>query len=295
MGFEICCNKRPVPNAANSLAPSNEREIPPQKYTSPNDAYFDEIETKYNVLTYIQLVDYINLLANYSIETATVPFSGKMRTEFSGKDAFLSQTMSVDEFQSFIENKLYKINEIYELSGKNELMMNTFKAAFREIYQSLELKLNQHFNNSNSGYSITKKILLPFGIIFCVSNILGKIKLIFDLFKNEENKFVKSDELNTYLISSFLICSYCMISARRKINNTNPNINPMTKEDLLKCLRVSELKDSQNLLKVFNETFFDKEELTWEEFKEKFNKEENGFQWILSPKGIRKKLEENDV
>ena len=69
----------------------------------------------------------------------------------------------------------------------------------------------------------------------------------------------------------------------------------MTKEDLLKCLRVSELKDSQNLLKVFNETFFDKEEYTWEEFKEKFNKEENGFQWILSPKGIRKKLEENDV
>ena len=27
-----------------------------------------------------------------------------------------------------------------------------------EIYQSLELKLNQHFNNSNSGYDITKKI-----------------------------------------------------------------------------------------------------------------------------------------
>ena len=58
-------------------------------------------------MTYIQLVDYINLLENYSIETATVPFSGKMRTEFSGKDAFLSQTMSVDEFQSFIENNSY--------------------------------------------------------------------------------------------------------------------------------------------------------------------------------------------
>ena len=35
--------------------------------------------------------------------------------------------------------------------------MNTFKAAFREIYSSLELKLNQHFNNPQSGNAITKK------------------------------------------------------------------------------------------------------------------------------------------
>jgi hypothetical protein len=295
MGFEICCNKRPVPNTANSLAPSNEREIPPQKYTSPNDAYFDEIETKYNVLTYIQLVDYINLLENYSIETATIPFSGKMKTEFSGKDAFLSQTMSVDEFQSFIENKLYVINEISGLAEKNELMMTTFKYVFREIYSSLELKLNQNFNNPSGEPIITKKMLVPLGIIFCSCNVLGKIKLIFDLFKNEQNKFIKSDELNTYLICSFLICSYCMVSARKKIYKTNPNIKALTKDDLIKCLKVSELKDSQNLVNVFNDSFFDKEEFTWDEFKQKFEDNEEGFQWLLSSKGIRKKLEENDV
>ena len=295
MGLDICCDKRPSPNSTYSLSPSNEKEILPQKYTSPNDEYFNEIESKYNVLTYIQLIDYINLLENFSLETATIQPTERIKTQFSGKDEFLSQTISVDEFQSFIENKLYKINEIYELSGRNELMMNTFKAAFREIYTSLELKLSQHLNNSGNDFFITKKMLIPLGTIFCICNVLGKIKLIFDLFKNEENKFVKSEELNTYLISSFLICSYCMISARNKISNTNPNIAKLTKQDLLKCLRVSELKDSQNLVKVFNESFFDKEELTWEEFKEKFDKKEDGFQWILSPKGIRKKLEENDV
>ena len=295
MGLNICCNKRPTTNTQNNLAPSSEREISPQKFTSSNDSYFDEIETKYNVLTYIQLVDYINLLEQFTIETATVPFDGKIKTEFTGKDEFLSQVLSVDEFQSFIENKLYKINEIYELSGKNEMMMSTFKSAFREIYTSLELKMKQHLNNQESGNIINKRMLMPLGIIFCICNTVGKIKLIFDLFKNEENKFVKSDELNTYLISSFLVCSYCMISARKKITNTNPAIKAMTKEDLLKCLRVSELKDSQNLLKVFNESFFDKDELTWEEFRAKFEKNEGGFQWLLSPKGIRKKLEENDV
>lgn len=295
MGLNICCSKRTSQNSNYSLSPSNEKEISPQKFTSQNDKYFDEIETKYNVLTYIQLVDYINLLEYFSSETATVQFSGKMKTEFSGKDKFLSQTISIDEFQSFIENKLYKINEIYELSGRNELMMQTFKAVFREIYGSLQLKLSQNFDNLENDYVITKKILIPMGIIFCSCNVLGKIKLIFDLFKNDQNMFVKSDELNTYLISSFLICSYCMVSARKKISNSNPNIPQMTKEDLIKCLTVSELKDSQNLVKVFNEAFFDKEQLTWEEFKGKFDRTENSFQWLLSPKGIRKKLEENNI
>ena len=152
MGLQVCCDKRRSPDSNLSLAPSNEKEIAFQKYRSSNDAFFDDLETKYNILTYIQLIEYINLLENYTLETATIPFDGKLKTEFSSKDAFLNYVMSVDEFQSFIENKLLKISEVYELSGKNELMMNTFKAAFREIYQSLELKLNQHFNNSNSGY-----------------------------------------------------------------------------------------------------------------------------------------------
>lgn len=41
--------------------------------------------------------------------------------------------------------------------------------------------------------------------------------------------------------------------------------------------------------------FFDKDSFTWIEFKEKFENKEKGFQWILSSRGIRKKLEENNV
>ena len=295
MGLNFCCDKRSNQSTLYSLSPSNEKEIPPQKYTSPNDEYFDEIETKYNVLTYIQLIDYINLLENFSPETATVPFSEIPKIEYSGKNEFLLQKISIDEFQSFIENKLYSIKAIKELVEKNELMVTIFKSVFREIYSSLELKLNQNFNNPSNESVITKGMLIPLGIIFCSCNVLGKIKLIFDLFKNEQNKFIKSDELNTYLICSFLVCSYCMISARKKIHKTNSSIKALTKDELIKCLKVSELKDSQNLVKVFNNTFFDKDELTWDEFKAKFDNNEGGFQWLLSPKGIRKKLEENDV
>lgn len=293
MGIDVCCNKRRS-DSIHSLAPSNEREISVQKYHSTNDSFFDDIETKYNILTYVQLIEYINLLDNYTLDTATIPFEGELKTNFSSKDSFLNYIMSVDEFQSFIENKLLKISEIYELSGKNELMVSTFKAAFREIYSSLELKLNQHYGEKTND-RITKKTLVPLGVIFCISNVVGKLKLIFDLYKDENDNFVKSSDFNDYLLTSFLICSYCMISARRKISSTNHNIPEMTKEELIKCLGVCELKDCQNLVNVFNNTFFNKDSFNWIEFKEKFENKDKGFQWILSSRGIRKKLEENNI
>ena len=291
---QLCCKKRESLYPEYSMAPSNEREISAQKYHSSNDIFFEDLETKYNIISYIQLVEYMNLLENYTLETATIPFEGEMKTQFSSKDPFLTYVMSVDEFQSFIENKLLKLTELYELSEKNELMITTFKTAFREIYTSLEVKLNQHYNEKVND-RITKKTLIPLGVIFSISNVVGKIKLIFDLFKNDEGKFTKSNEFNDYLLTSFLICSYCMISARRKITTTNPNIPEMSKEDLIKCLGVCELKDCQNLVHVFNNTFFEKESYNWMEFKEKFHNKEKGFQWILTSKGIRRNLEEHNV
>ena len=63
-----------------------------------------------------------------------------------------------------------------------------------------------------------------------------------------------------------------------------------------KLLNASELKDIQNLLNKFNESFFeDKESLTYDEYKNKFKNKENGFGWIFNSKGIRFMLEKNNV
>ena len=45
MGLNFCCDKRSKESPLYSLSPSNEKEIPPHKFTSSNDAYFEEIET----------------------------------------------------------------------------------------------------------------------------------------------------------------------------------------------------------------------------------------------------------
>ena len=124
--------------------------------------------------------------------------------------------------------------------------------------------------------------------------LLNKIKLIFDLHKNENGLFVKSPELDEYLLCSFIISYYCIVSARKKIANSYPNIEQLTNETLMKMVSISELKDSQNLVNTFNNTFFNKEALTWEEYRQKFENPD-GFQWILSSKGIRKNLEDHNI
>ena len=114
MGLNNCCNKHDSIKNMISFAPSNESPIPEVNYKSSNDFLFTEIETKNNILCYIQLIDYVNLLENYSSETATLNFTGIMKNDFSYHDEILSYVMTVDVFQSFIENKLIKTQEIYE-------------------------------------------------------------------------------------------------------------------------------------------------------------------------------------
>ena len=291
MGCNMCRKKGY--QKVNYLAP-DEKEIDFKDYSSENDQPLILIESKQNFFNFVQLVEYVNLLDQFTIESSTVRSESTFRTKFSSKDEFLTKEISLEEFQSFIENKIFKLDELYELSGNNEKSASLFKQIFIEIYKALELKLRQH-NNDDSPIIVKKRNLLPIGMLFCSCNNVEKIKLMFDLFKNDNNKITKSEDLDDYLISLFLTGSYCLISARNKIGNSFPDIEKLSKENLMKLVNVAELKDCQNLLTVFNNTFFVKESYNWEDFKGKFEDLENGFGWIFSSRGIRRKLEENNV
>ena len=292
MGCKLCRKKGY--QKVNYLAPE-EKEIKFKDYSSPNDQPLIIIESKHNFLNFVQLVEYINLLDQFTIETSTVSSERKFKTKFSGKDEFLSKEISLEEFQSFIENKIFTLEELYEITGNNEQSASIFKQICIEIYKALELKLKQHYNYKESPIIIKKKNLLALGMLFCASNNVEKIKLLFDIFKNENEEISKSEELDDFLLSIFLIGSYCLINARKRVGDSNEGMEKLSKEDLLKLINVAELKDCENLLKIFNENFFTKESFNWEEFKEKFEDIENGFGWIFSSKGIRRKLEEHNV
>ena len=302
MGNLLFCCKKEIEDSSSIFAPG-ESEINFPIYTSSSDKYFILIEKKYNLLTSIQLLEYMNLLESFSIQNATLKFEGNYRHNFSAKDSFLNTIIHQDEFQSFLENKIFNINEIVELYSEDIQTLALFKECFLKMFSALNLRLNSFFKNNKNEEIITKLNLVAFGIIFCRGKNIGKIKLFFDLFKDDNGKFVKSEKLNKYLMTSFFIASYCLVSVRAFIDNEEkalPKIDSRTTQTLLNEKGLSQ-KNCEILLNYFNNKFFGKNEdgLDWDKFKNKFNNVENNenesFGWIFSTPGIRNKLEDKNI
>ncbi len=293
MGTFLCCKKFSEDTSSVFAPGENEIEFP--EYSSHSDSYFILIETKYNLLNHVQLLDYINLLESFTLKTATIHSNVKYRSNFSSKDEFLNTIMHQDEFHSFIENKLLNINDILEFFGEDEQTISIFKECFVKLISATNVKLNSYYQ-TNKEDKVTKRNLVGLGLLYCRGQNISKVKLFFDLFKNDEEKFVKSENLDSYLIGIFFMASYSLLSVRTTINmplQDLPKIQNNLARDLLNRNGLSQ-KNSENLLKYFNKTFFDKESFTWKEFKNKFGYKKDSFSWIFSTKGIRSKLEDKN-
>ena len=286
-----CCGSKGG-EAFNALAP-DEKEIDFKYYKSNNDKFVLKLETNQNVLTFITLIEFINMLENFSPETATLSFDEPLKSKFSSKDDFLYKKMTIDEFQSFIENKIMKSKEVSEIIGKETEVKEISIDGLRELYQALKKKLDQHYKDKETNRIIRRNIL-AMGLLYCLSNNIGKIKLLFDIFSDDQNKISKSDDFDDFILSLFILSSYAVISARNKVSKSSNKFKPLTNEELKEAINVSELGDCEKLLEIFNEKFFDKESFNYEEFKEKFVDQNNGFGWIFCPQGIRYMLEINN-
>ena len=292
MGCKFCRKKGY--ERINYLAP-DEKEIVLKDYSSQNDALLNILESTNNYFTQVQLVDYVNLLEQFNLETSGVITDEPMHSNFSSKDEFLFKSLSLEEFMNFVVNKILVLDDLSESLEKDNIFI--FKQFCSEMYKALESKLKEHYKEDNSFDLIKKRNILAFGILFCTCENIEKMKLFFDIFKNdsdEENiEFTKSKELDDFLITLFLLSSYCVITSRNNIVNEQKGIRKLEKQELLNLLKTCELKNCENLVKVFNDTFFIKEGYNWNEFKKQFEDIDNGFGWVLSSKGIRRKLEEN--
>jgi hypothetical protein len=271
MGTFSCCTR--VSEDTSSIFAPGEQEISFPDYESRSDSYFALIEGKYNLIKNVQLLEFMNLLEAFSIETATINFQGKYRSNFSSKDEFLSTIIHQDEFQSFIENKLLNTDDIIEMYGEDEQTLALFKECFVKIFSSLNVKLNSIYKGGDKIDKISKRNIVGLGLLFCRGQNISKVKLFFDLFKDENERFGKSDILDNYLISLFIISSYCLLSIRMTINNPGkelPKIENNLAYNLLNSNGLAQ-KNCENLLKYFNDKFFEKENYTWDEFKKKFS------------------------
>ena len=292
MGCNFCRRKEELITRMNYLAP-DENEIVLKDYSSPNDALLDIIESKQNFFTKIQLVDFVNLLEQFDIETCGVITDEPMHTNFSSEDEFLDKSMELKEFIIFIETNILTSNDL--IVSIKEYGVNFFRAFCIEMFKSLESKLKENKNNNIDANLIKRRNILAFGILFCDCENIEKIKLFFDIFKDEEkNEFTKNELIDDFLISLFLLGSYCIINSRNNLYDEKKQIKKLEKNELLNLYKICELSNCQKLVELFNKTFFKKENYNWQDFKNQFEDIDDGFGWILSSKGIRRKLEENE-
>lgn len=298
----ICskCIKSKKKNYVRSTETDEEKEIALYSYKSKPDKEYQKLETKFNLLRDIDFQDYIYSLVQFDMSNATLKDDySKANATYNYKDSFFKEPLSVDFFQSFLENKIIKHPELYIKTGNDEHLRAIFEDMLLYIYKSLQSKLVQIDKEKgvtdNTESRLKKGHCLIFGLLFCSGANIAKIHFIFDLFK-QDNILKESEELKEFLLSMYLTSSYCVLFSRNKLGINNSDIPVLEKEVMIDYLKTSEAKDSVNLVTVtINKLFSKTNELTYEAFVSMFNHQKESMGWLISTKGIRSALEDNNV
>ncbi len=295
-----CIKSKKKNYVRSSSETEEEKEIILYSYKSKPDKEYQKLETQYNLLRDIDFQDYMYSLVEFDMSNATLKDDySKANATYNYKDSFFKEPLSVDYFQSFLENKIIKHPALYIKTGNDENLKAKFEDMFLYIYKSLQSKLIQFDKEKgvtdNTESRLKKGHCMVIGLLFCSGANISKIRFIFDLFK-EDNILKESEELKEFLLSMYLTASYCVLFSRNKLGINNSDIPALEKEVMFDLLKTSEAKDSVNLVKVtINKLFGKTNELTYEAYVAMFSREKESMGWLISTKGIRSALEENNV
>jgi len=278
-----------------SSAIESEQEVSLCSYKSGGDDALKLQENKFNYLNKSNFADFLYSLANYSNENATIEFKyDNVNIDYKITSQEFGEDFSPDVFQSFIENRILKHDNIYN-AKIDESLIAIFKDNLIQNVTALNLKLKQS-HSEDEFQGVRKYHIIPYGLLYCAGANYIKIKALFNLF-SESGALKTSQMFNEFLLALFLVASYCSIAARNKLGKYDA-IGQISKEDLKQLLNAAELKDCQNLVGVANKLIFGEDlsgSLTYEQFKEKFKGSDNSISFLLSPAGVRSLLEKNNV
>ena len=268
-------------------------------YNAMSDKFLMPIENSYNLLLKIPFSEYVKVLLSFS---QCGPLSMNTNTNTNNNNsgnnnisfAMLDEPINDDVFNNFISNKIIANDVLYNFTLENDHQTITiFKDLLIETYRDFKKNFAIY---SEDKYNITRKYhLLALGVVYCSGKLKDKIDFIFKLFKNSNNNFHKSQELNRFMLSCFLLPSCCQVFARMKMAMKYPFLGDISKEDMLSILDAFELSDLERLVGIVNGMFFkEKNFINYNEYIEVF--QFNKLEWMLCPSGIRFNLEKfNDV
>lgn len=309
---KICCKKEDLSSEEDSyegnypilqnMIKYRDLLIPP--YKSKGDKFYEKLEKQYNLLKKIKFSHFLHSLAIFSNKNFTLIDSYSKKYEFSMNDIFFEEDFCQEYFQSFLENKILKHEKLYEISGNNKIISNNiFKRGLLIMHKALAKKLVQDAKengneDANENNIIKKRDIIGLGLLYCGGRKKKKVKILFNLFK--ENDIIKNNEkFSKFLLSLFLLASYCILDAIIILSKNNKEIEKINKEDFNELIDCAQLKDSQNLVKVINKLIFGEDNsksLSFGEFRDLFTTNKNrSLGFLLNPSGIRYMLQENNI
>ena len=284
MNFFACCGCYEKYYSDTLISYANgEKQIKEKTYNSPHDDLFSFIEFEYNYISKFQLIEFVNYLAYYKDDNATI--DKKIDLKFSFLPGSFDDIISAEQLNNLVENSKRKFPDLK--IDKPDEDMQLFKIVSNAMYKGVQLR----FIKKNKDFKMKKINLLPLGVLYAKSDVGGKVKFIFDVFSEDKKISKESKNFQDYILGSFLLSSFTIVYCGYHLEDTKKNLNKdFTKNDFVNgLLKIYKLENCETLLDEFNKFFFTNNSLDWQAFREKFEME-NGFQWILSPKGIRAKL-----
>ena len=239
------------------------------KNVSETQLTFINFITFYSILFDIRKPDYLYDILDFFVFHYSSPAYNNyfLLNDF---DIFLNKLFSSSELQFFESNpdeKLLLTEELYY------------------IYFELK-KLSFEYSDNNNIFIMRKYYCIALGFIFCRGPIIDKIEFLFQTFSNNK-LFSKNKKFEEFLIITFIIGSYCLLSYKSNISYES------FKQEYDIYFQTFEISNIKKLCEAFiNNFFFEKESYNEEEFIEKYKNE--NFQWIFSSSGIRYELEMNN-
>ena len=249
-----------------------------------------KIESKYNFLAFMPFWEYSSLLCKYNHSNATVSYETEMNEYLSFTSDNFNKVFEETDLQCFIEYKLVKSEYLYVKLGKDDTLFTIFRDFLLFSYKGLNQILKKYCKNHQ--YELKRYHALALGLVYCGGRNREKINFLFNTFKDDDDKLKQSEKLNEFLKVMFLIPSYCLAFARKKMGEKYELFGEIKKELLSAIIDAFEMRDVERLVNIYNTTLFEKGSLNKEEFVNCFKMKDIG--WLLSPSGIRFALEENN-
>ena len=262
----------------------------------------EEKSEKTNYLKYIDFNDYMISLSNFSLQKAELKDDyNRIRYVYSCKDDFYNQLFDKESLQSFIETKILKHEKVYEKAYHSENSQEralSFKEFLLNLHKGMIPKLKQILSENgisedelNENKIMKKNSAIVYGLLFCEGYDWLKVKIFFNLFKDDKGKLKKSEDLDYFLFMLFTTATYAMCYSRSQLSKYK-KIGEVDKEDIGNLMKFFQTKTTKDLVEHTNKILFgseQKDEILYEQFKKRceISEKKESASFLFSSKGIR--------